>query len=457
MAAAVSSEFAALCRAQGKLLRDMLGLRSMVIYLAEVDDPQAGPTLVPLLAYPEAALAEAEGLGTGAELGAGLPLPAAEDGAGVGGEKPSPLPAVGTAAGHQLVLPLAHDGVVLGVMVSYRDGCPWSSPDQSQAEAVAHTIAAGYVLDQRRQWLQQQLQQQQQFQQQQSDTFHDLLHQFRNPLTALRTFGKLLLKRLPTDDPNYRTASGMVRESERLQDLAQYFDAAVAQGDAAFATQGRRPVPGRQLPGDNAPPRALPSGEQMEVAPASHLGRDLHMQPTAVVEVLTHLLLSAEGLAQERGIRLVSSLPTDLPAVAVDGLALREVLSNLVDNALKYSPAGATVWVTAGLFRTVEGGVLQGVAVGDTGVGIPAADQPRIFERHFRGVQEEGTIGGTGLGLAIAHDLVQAMGGQMDVCSPAAESQLVPAAAQGQGPGTVMLVWLPQVDPACPPRNSLGT
>lgn len=440
MVAAASSEFATLCRSQGQLLQELLGLRSMVIYLAEVGTAQAEPALVPLLAYPEAAMTEAEGL-------VGLPdiaSPAVGDGAVVvGGRRPS-LPAAGTAAGHSLVLPLVYDGVVLGVMVSHRDDRPWSGADQGQAEAVARTIAAGYVLDQRSQWLQQQLQQQQQFQRQQSETFHNLLHQFRNPLTALRTFGKLLLKRLPPDDPNYRAASGMVRESDRLQDLAQYFDAALAQGDAALAEQLGLVVAQPQLPGDNAPPRVLLAAQDDRAA-THRLGGELHIQPTAVVKVLAPLLLSAEGLAQERGITLVSSLPADLPTVAADDGALREVLSNLVDNALKYSPSGATVWVTAGLFRTVGDGVLQGVAVGDTGVGIPAADQPRIFERHFRGVQAKGEIGGTGLGLAIARDLVRAMGGQIDLCSPAADSQLVPAAAQGAGPGTVMLVWLPQI------------
>jgi signal transduction histidine kinase len=104
---------------------------------------------------------------------------------------------------------------------------------------------------------------------------------------------------------------------------------------------------------------------------------------------------------------------------------LREVISNLLDNALKYSPAGATVWVRAGLFQESVP-PLQGVAIGDTGPGIPQADQARIFERHYRGVQATGTIAGTGLGLAIAHDLVKDMGGRIDLLSPAHLSGLVP-------------------------------
>ncbi|MBD0337069.1 MAG: sensor histidine kinase, partial [Cyanobacteria bacterium Co-bin13] len=79
------------------------------------------------------------------------------------------------------------------------------------------------------------------------------------------------------------------------------------------------------------------------------------------------------------------------------------------------------------------------------GPGIPQGDQARIFERHYRGVQAAGTVPGTGLGLAIAHDLMQEMGGRIDLCSPASTSGLVPESiAQIKAVGTVFLVWLPQ-------------
>ena len=120
-----------------------------------------------------------------------------------------------------LILPLAHEGIVLGVMVSTREVPPWNREDYQQAERVAKSLAIACVMDQRNQWLQNQLQQRQFTQADQSQTFHDLLHQFRNPLTALQTFGKLLLKRMQSDDPNRTIAEGIVRESGRLRDLAQ--------------------------------------------------------------------------------------------------------------------------------------------------------------------------------------------------------------------------------------------
>jgi signal transduction histidine kinase len=91
-------------------------------------------------------------------------------------------------------------------------------------------------MDQRRAWFDQQLTQQRRLQAQQRDMLDDLLHQFRNPLTALRTFGKLLLKRLRPGDKNQEVASSIVRESDRLQELLQQFDAALdsSEGDIVF-------------------------------------------------------------------------------------------------------------------------------------------------------------------------------------------------------------------------------
>lgn len=116
------------------------------------------------------------------------------------------------------------------MLVSNRETLAWNRDEQQQAEQAAKTLALAWVLEQRGQWLQQQLQQRHLTQASQSETFHDLLHQFRNPLTALQTFGRLLVKRIPADDPNQPIAEGIVRESLRLQDLATTFDETIAQG-----------------------------------------------------------------------------------------------------------------------------------------------------------------------------------------------------------------------------------
>jgi two-component system phosphate regulon sensor histidine kinase PhoR len=98
--------------------------------------------------------------------------------------------------------------------------------------------------------------------------------------------------------------------------------------------------------------------------------------------------------------------------VLADRGALEQVLANLLDNAIKYTPAGGRVRV---LVRPAQGG-RQHIEVEDSGMGIPRKDLPRIFERFYRvDPSRSRALGGTGLGLAIVKHLVQAMGGQIGV------------------------------------------
>lgn len=488
-----SPEFIALCQSQVLLLTQSLGAGSTVVYLAEQAEHGGGLSLVPLVAYPEAAktwaelpdtlttpASPAQGDGTAPDWAEDSPTPS---GAGRGRDlRPSmrPTPLAETSSGAvvpPLVRPLMHEGVALGMLVSHRPALAWSREDYQRAEQVANTLALAWILDQRGQWFQQQFQQRHLTQASQSETFHDLLHQFRNPLTALQTFGRLLVKRIPQDDPNQPIAEGILREGQRLQELAQTFDDALAQGDDLLQAEDEAtPWQRGQLP-----PAAAPSGrllpkpaaeEQTHLLPENlgdpantdaaaepvlgpetyRWGRPLQRVAGTWDDQVRPLLQSATVIAQERGLYLVEELPPQLPAVWMDPKALAEVLSNVLDNALKYAPAGAMVWVMGGLSQTVAGQLWQGLAVGDTGPGIPAADQPRIFERHFRGVRASGDIPGTGLGLAIAKELMEDMGGRLDLISPVpptyqrALSQWCDAANSCLGPGTCFIVWLPQLE-----------
>jgi signal transduction histidine kinase len=99
--------------------------------------------------------------------------------------------------------------------------------------------------------------------------------------------------------------------------------------------------------------------------------------------------------------------------------ALREVLSNLIDNALKYTPAGGQIDIRVGETRQTPQKERLGIAISDSGPGIPPQDLEHLFERHYRGVQASTAIPGTGLGLAIAKELVEQMQGEIEVFSPA--------------------------------------
>jgi signal transduction histidine kinase len=498
MVGSPSSEFIALCQSQVLLLTQALGAVSTVIYLAEARAESVDPTLVPLVAYPETAerwsgLKDALSLGSEEEIEVwgGYQAPPQADGqhrgggaSDLGGEadprpsseqpseaslvRPISLPPAGepqrsssepdAESAYPLVLPLTYDGVVLGMMVSTRQLQPWTAGDYQQAEQVATTLAIACVMDQRQQWLQRQLTQRQLTQADQSETFHDLLHQFRNPLTALQTFGKLIVKRLPAEDINLPIAEGIVRESRRLQDLAQHFDDAVLAADETLGEGIDSSPKGLLLPasrgaepqaGAKPDPNNSGSGDSPETAtaalPQSHgLGRSLRVVPGAIAAVALPLVQSTLPLAEEKGLRLVHHIPSPLPQVWLDASALGEVLHNLLDNALKYAPAGALVWVTAGLVQHLNGEVYQGIAVGNTGAGIPLDDQRQLFTRYFRGVQAQGDIPGTGLGLAIVSDLVQGMGGHIDLISPVQGTPWLPpeARAYAPSPGTLFVVWL---------------
>lgn len=102
------------------------------------------------------------------------------------------------------------------------------------------------------------------------------------------------------------------------------------------------------------------------------------------------------------GPQLRMEIPPDLPPADADPVRLRGVLNNLIANAVRHSPAGGNVTVTA----TATGKSIE-VAVSDNGPGIPAALLPRVFDRFVRGPDSRGS----GLGLAIARDVVEAHGG----------------------------------------------
>ena len=112
---------------------------------------------------------------------------------------------------------------------------------------------------------------------------------------------------------------------------------------------------------------------------------------------------------QSAGHRLEFSSEVAPLMVHGDRRRIGQVAANLLSNAIKYSPQGGTVTVTAG-----GGDGLCRVQISDTGVGIPAEQQPRIFEKFFRAdTSDTREIGGTGLGLALCREIIRAHGGRI--------------------------------------------
>lgn len=446
------------------LLTQGLGATLSIVYLTEELTDATEANLVPIVAYPEeAALWNKDQIISLLSAGLQIKSPSlpvlgsaeVESERRLATETPGQPPSPSSAADamplfdqaqlafpQQIVLPLMHNGVVMGLLVTARADRVWVDREQAQIERIARTLSLACAIDQRAQWAEQDLEQQRLLKGQQQEQFDDLLHQFRNPLTALKTFGKLLVRRLMPQDDNYGVAEGIVRESDRLQELLRQFERAVELGETAL------------LPGDKASGSALGaqvhsreledgSRRVVPLLPGANAltGEPLRCEPHQLAEVVEPLLGSAQAIAQDRQLELRAIVPPHLPPVLVDVKALREVLNNLIDNALKYTPAGGRVDIILGLQRSDAKPPMQGVAVIDTGPGIPPDDLPHLFQRHFRGVQSQGDIPGTGLGLAIAHDLVRQMQGEIQVFSPAQESGLAPGKA---AVGTAFTLWLPE-------------
>jgi signal transduction histidine kinase len=153
-------------------------------------------------------------------------------------------------------------------------------------------------------------------------------------------------------------------------------------------------------------------GDLLFVAQADAGRLSLERASVDLSELAAHCVEEAAPAATEKSVSLVL-LAQPVPSLVGDRGRLAQVLDNLVSNALKFTPEGGTVQV-----RTQADGDQVMLEVEDTGIGIPAADQPRLFERFFRSaVAEDQAIPGTGLGLAIVKAIVEAHSGQISISS----------------------------------------
>ncbi len=173
--------------------------------------------------------------------------------------------------------------------------------------------------------------------------------------------------------------------------------------------------------------------ELLELAQIESGRVPLRLQPVPVADILQPAVVRLQAQAERAGLELRLSVPDDLPTVLADAERARQVVSNLVHNAVKFTPAGK-VEVAAGR----QGGEVV-ISVRDTGVGIPEEDLPRIFERFYKADRAR-SGGGTGLGLAIAKHVVQAHGGRI-------------WAESVEGQGSTFFFTLPVASPAI--TNSL--
>jgi two-component system phosphate regulon sensor histidine kinase PhoR len=154
-------------------------------------------------------------------------------------------------------------------------------------------------------------------------------------------------------------------------------------------------------------------------------GRRYQFAPVEVSAVIDAALSLHRLKLEQEGFEVSVSVPRDLPKVVADAAALQEALSNLIDNAIKYSRERKKCTVEArALSRGIE------IAVTDSGLGVSPADKEKIFERFYRGEREGHGEKGVGLGLSIASEILEAHGGRIRVES-------------GPGAGSTFTLFLP--------------
>jgi two-component system phosphate regulon sensor histidine kinase PhoR len=226
------------------------------------------------------------------------------------------------------------------------------------------------------------------------DFVANVSHELRTPLTAIKGYAETLLGPAGEDRETARRFLGVIdRHSERLGRLTE----------------------------------DLLALSDLELGRAA-----LRLAPISLGPAVDDVLQILDEAATRAGVQVTADIAPDTPPVLADGDRLRQVIINLVDNAIKYSQAGGEVVVRAA--PGVRPGMVD-LAIADTGMGIPAHDIPRLTERFFRVDKARSrALGGTGLGLAIVRHLVHAHGGTLEITSQVGVGTTVRVAVPAAGP-----------------------
>lgn len=257
-----------------------------------------------------------------------------------------------------LGVPLMNKGEVIGVLeaINKHHDKPFSEQDAALLMALASQAAV--AIENARLF-------------QQSDLIAEILHEFKTPLMTIIAASEMLQQgRLP-EETNRQLIGMVYQESGRLSQMTRDFL------DWAHLESGRM-----------------------------HLA-----QENVEIPLIGDVIQATQAGAAGMNVTITSALPPDTPPLIGDRERLRQVLLNLVTNAIKYNRRGGQVRITV---SQQEQELL--LSISDSGHGIPAAHLPHLFERFYRVPGNEG-IEGSGLGLSISQKIVQEHGGQIEVRS----------------------------------------
>jgi signal transduction histidine kinase len=342
----VSKRFLALLEQQLAQFTDRPDLRALVVYVA-IPEPTGQPSLMAIGHWPRSlALSERSG---------------SDD----------------NSVETRRWLALRDDALLLGALRVDADHWPWPESLSERLEATARCLTEALRLDMEQQRLGRELVHR-------DDQLRLLVHQLRNPLAALRTFGQLLRRRLDGDARNLALVDSLLSEQGQLSRYVEAIDQ-LAEAPALVSA------------GNTTPPLLLP--------PSLSQG-----EPQALEQILRPLLERAAATAHLQGRRWEA--PDALPPWQGDGSALSEIVANLLENAFRYSRSGGAIGLHCGVDDALE------LSIWDSGPVIPSEERERIFAKGERG-SSGAQLDGSGLGLALARDLARSLGGELELVVPA--------------------------------------
>jgi signal transduction histidine kinase len=275
-----SPDLIALARSQIILLTQSLGAVASAMYITENVADGMPPNLIEVAVFPE------EGAIALPEAFAAENYPILSMGAS------------GLVRQRRFILPLIYEEAILGFLMTGREDRDWFDYEQSQIQQIANTLAIACALDRRNQWLEAA---QRRNYEQQSNFLASLLHQLRNPLTAIRTFGQLLSRRIVTEDPNQRFVVGILREAQHIQDLLSDAD-------------------------QSAPLLAPLLLSPAESEKALLLEAGMELTNVDMGKILEEIASFTSAIAQERNIQFLANIPPHLPEIVGNASALREAI-----------------------------------------------------------------------------------------------------------------------------------
>ena len=301
-----------------------------------------------------------------------------------------------------MLVPIVLDGRKVGVLAAFAEKGPMFVHDDLEVVSFFAGEAAAILQVQRYRQSVNELEALREADRLKDEFMAVVSHELRTPLTAISGYSDILMRKLsgPLNERQDRHVLGIRDAARRLLSLIN---------------------------------------DLLDVSKLEAGTLDLHVSALEVEPVLQRAIAGLRVIATAKGVNVqMRPLPADMPAVRADDERLQQILINLVMNAIKFTPTGGSVWISADVLargvETADQAVV--LRVEDTGVGLEANQVERVWERFYQAESSSTRrFGGAGLGLSIVRRLVELHGGRVE------------ATSAGLDRGSMFAVYLPVAEP----------